>query len=537
MENEVEKISEALEPLTAEQAPETEPEIADLTSGVTEEAFMAEPVPESIPALPDMNETPQADGEPQSPPEEITEEADESALRNRRIRRKLILRGALRFYAALFGIVLAALILLCCAMVPLRTVLEQYETSQPEYVAEEIYNLLFADPDWALLYDMAGVQPTEYEGRNEYVAFMEKKVGSKTLSCVLTQDDSSHRRYSIRLAEEEVASFTMVPMDDGISTFTRWTLGEVDVYFSREESVTVNILPGYTVYVNNVALDDSFTTFKVSTAAEQLLPEGLHGYRYEQQQIGGFLMPPDVIVLDEYNNPVALTQDPVTGIYTVPIADTQPIGKDEYNLALFAARAEALFGIRAIPISELRLYFPAGSEAYKQISGTDALVASFESYSFDDSATVVDSYYRYSETLFSVRVRVKLDVTVKEGDVRSFITHVTYWFSTNYAGDFVPTERTNDDLQQHITYHPITFSHGGEILQRQWLSENDIIEPPFTGFDLPVAAWAAADENGVLTPVLLLQSDGSYALASGCTVQAMTLYPVFASAETDEAAQ
>ena len=88
--------------------------------------------------------------------------------------------SALRFYSTLLGIVLAVLILLCCVMVPLETILTQYEAAQPKHLAEEVYKLIFADPDWQVIYNLSGTKATQFEGSQDYVNFMTKKVGNKT---------------------------------------------------------------------------------------------------------------------------------------------------------------------------------------------------------------------------------------------------------------------------------------------------------------------------------------------------------------------
>lgn len=427
-----------------------------------------QPLPEDAevpaePAAPAVEEAPAAEEpaaperreEPAEEPEEDEDPEEAEAAIYRRIRRKKIFRGALRFYTLLFGGILCVLILLWCLMNPLQTILTQYETSQPRYIADEIYNTLFADPDWALLYDMAGIQPTQFEGRDEYVAYMEAKVGDQKLEYVeIPAGLTGEKCYSVRLAGEEVATFTMEPVDDGVSTFGRWTFGKVEVFFTRQESVAVTMMPGYTVYINGVPLDDSYTTLQVSTVAEDYIPEGLHGYRYMQQKITGLLVQPEVVVLDEYNNPVPLTQDPVTGDYTTPIKDTVSMTWGEKDLVVTALQNQALFAIRAIPMTQLREYFAPGSQAYEAITSTDALAEGWKTYAFDDSATVVKDFYRYSDTLFSVWAEVTVNVADKKGNITSCTVGGTYFFSPNSVGNYMATELYDADLQQLVYQVP-----------------------------------------------------------------------------------
>lgn len=526
------KADEQRRKAAAEEAPEPaeeDPDTAQQTPVLpaADAAASTEPETPSEPAVSELTNDPESEDEETLTEEELTY-LDE--LDRKRAKRKRIFRGALRFYSLLFGFVLCVLILLCCLMMPLRTWLEQYETSQYQHTSSEIYQLLFADPDWALLYDMAGIEATEFEGRDEYVAYMEEKVGDTPLECVeIATGTSAHRRFSIRLAGEEVAAFTMIPLDDGVSTFQRWTFGEVEVYFTRMQSVTVNIMPGYTVYINGVPLDERYTTLKVSTPVEEYLPEGLHGYRWEQQQISGLLVQPQVDVLDEYNNPVLLMRDPLTGIYTVPIANTTPITSIKKDVMLEAIQAEALFSIRAITVADLREYFTAGTQAYTDISSADPVVKSYKSYSFVESATVIDSYYCYSDHLFSARATVKLEVVDKKGKSTTYTTTATYFFTPNSAGNYMVTQRYTEDLQQIVTTVPLRYHSGDALLQTDWVrTDTTAFTPPALPDSSPaVLAWGKMESDGTLTPVLQLQEDGTFCRVEGQNLEATNLYPIF----------
>ncbi len=421
---------------------------------IQEETVPAEdqvPAPEETDPAAEETETIEAEEPPAeqetTQPEEMPEPEDDRT--DRRIRRKQYFRGALKFYSLLLGGILCVLILLWCLMNPLKTLLTQYETAQPQYVAEEIFAFLFADPDWSALHDMAGVEATLYEGRREYVAYMEEKVGDRSLHYVEVPSGSSdEKRYSVRLGDEQVAAFTMVRVDDGVSTFDRWAYSDVEVFFTREESVTVNKLPGHTVYVNSLPLDDSYTTLRVDTLAEDYLPEGLHGYRYEQQTIGGFLVSPEVVVLDEYNNPVEVTQDPETGIYSAVVVEVDPMTWGESELIFSTVQAQALFSIQALTATQLREYFPPSSQAYQTVTSGELLDKDWKSYQFDETATEIRGFYRYSDKLFSVWAQVTLIVTDKDGNVGSHTFGGTFFFRPNALGSFVPDELYELDLLQ-----------------------------------------------------------------------------------------
>ncbi len=363
--------------------------------------------------------------------------------------------GALRFYAFLLGGILCVLILLWCLMSPLQTLLTQYETARPEYVAEEIYNAFFADPDWGLLYDMAGAESTKFEGKRQYTACMEKLVGDQALEYVeISGGLTGEKRYSVRLNGQELASFTMLPVDDGVSRFSRWAFGAVEIVLIRSESVTVTTSPDYTVYINNVALDDSYTTLQVSTAAEDYLPQGVHGYRYQTQTVTGLMTQPDVVVLDEFNNPVELQRDPITGEYSTEIPNTNSITWAERELVTETIEAHVLFLIQEYSMTQLREYFSPGSQAYDVIGKTEPITDKWKTYTISQPTTIDETFYRYSDTLFSAWAQVTVELTDKKGNVTSYTIGGTYFFNATAQGTVMATGLYEPDLQELIYQYP-----------------------------------------------------------------------------------
>lgn len=446
------------------------------------------------------------------------------------VSKKRILHNALRFYSILLGVVLAVLILLCCLMLPLNTLLEQYETSRPKYLAAEVYDMLFADPDWTVLYNLADVEGTEFEGRSEYVAYMTDKVGNHALNYTEVSDGlSGDKRYSVRLGTEEIAAFTLSNYDDGISTFPCWTLDSVEVFFTREQAVTVTVLPGHTVYINGVALDESYITMAVTTAAEEHLPDGLHGYRYIQQQVTGLLVQPEIVVLDGNGETVPLSRGASPGNYTVAIPTTEAITDDEISLVQKAIRAEALFSIRAISAGQLRQTFAPSGQAYASLCDADALASHYIDYEFDDASVVVEDYYRYDSDTFSVRACGTLYVTDNKGVTRNYTISTSYLFTQNQAGTYLVTDRIEDDLQRLVTAVRLIYSNGNDILMSALAETTGTVNAPDFQNDSgsKPTGWAKMGADGTLTTVLALQDDGTYSWVAGVTQEPMTVYPVF----------
>lgn len=477
-------------------------------------------------------EAPAEELTPAAKPEEEAEEEDEEDLP---ARPRIKIRGALLFCAYLFGISLCLLILLLCAMNPLKSYLSQYEDSQPKYVSDAVYDLLFSDPDWDLLYDLAGVESTAFEGKAAYVSYMEAKVAGQELTYVETAAGlSGDRRYILYCGDEKVAAFTIT---GDSSQFTNWSLSSVEVYFTRSESITVMKAPEYTVYVNGVALDDSYTTKFVDTLAEDHLPDGLHGYRWDQLQLDGLLVEPDIVVLDAHNTPVPVTYSEETGIYSTEIPTTVKITDEEYTLAVEAAKTQALFDIREINISKLRQVFASNSQAYTDLCDAEPFVSAYKSYEIDEDSITVGDYYRYSDELFSVHVTLKMDVTSKSKKTQTYELDTTYFFSKSNSGAYLVSASTTDDLQTTRTQVRLTYVQDDTQLATEMVYTNSkSLTPPELTVEegYAVTGWGKLEADGSFTTVLTLNDQGSFSMVESQKLSPMTLYPIITQVEAEE---
>ena len=154
-----------------------------------------------------------------------------------------------------------------------------YESSQPDTRSQEIFNQLFGDPDWGEIYDLAGLEGTEFEGKESYVSFMEQLVGNQELTYSKTSAGlSGGEKYIVRAGEIKVATFTMENPVTDAAAIPQWSLAEVEAnFFNRDWDVTILTRPDCTVFVNGVKLDDSYVIKTTASTVDQYLPEGVHG--------------------------------------------------------------------------------------------------------------------------------------------------------------------------------------------------------------------------------------------------------------------
>ena len=158
------------------------------------------------------------------------------------------------------------------------------------------------------------------------------------------------------------------PVTDA-TAIPQWSLSEVEAgFFTRDWDVTILTRPDRTVLVNGVALDESHVIKTTVSTVDEYLPEGVHGPRTATLYAKGFLVAPQVTVLDETGETVELTYDPVTSTYTeTQLLETVPeeISDGEYQAILNATMAYSKAMIGADTRSWKQL-FVRNSAIYKQ---------------------------------------------------------------------------------------------------------------------------------------------------------------------------
>ena len=443
--------------------------------------------------------------------------------------------GILIFLCLYVAMVVLILMALNRLMTPLEQQLSDYEAAQLDNRCVQVFDELFADPDWEKLYALSGRKDTLYEGAEAYAAYMEAKAdgGKLTFEEVYSARSDVHR-YEVYLGEETVAAFTMTGSDGTGRELPNWTLDTVEVYFERTVSVTVEKIPGYTVRINGVALDDSFTIRSVSTLAEAYLPQGVHGYRMEQQYIDGLLMEPEVCVLNEDGEAVEVARDPETGIYTLVLPEPAEMTDAEQALARNAAVADAKFSMGRISATELRKYFDANSQVYADIVGNPIFIQSNNGITIDESAVEVGDYCRYSDDLFSARVKLTVRVLRKDDTVKIYELDKTYFF-TRSGGEYLVSGYTNEPVLERVEQVRLTFESGdGERVYFMADSGADRVAPP--QITVPendeLVGWATRTDDGCgnVTMTVRLLPDGTVL----GELEPMTLYPVFRSMQQAE---
>lgn len=419
----------------------------------------------------------------------------------------------------------------------LRDFLVTYEAAQPDYKCEEVFQQNFADPDWGALYDLAGVEDTAYEGKEAFVAYMENKVGSQELTYMETSAGlSGNKKYIVRLGSEKIATFTLEG-DPGatITDIPDWRPGSIELFYERNESYRVQKMDGHTAYVNGVALTDDHTIQIATTLAEEYLPMGLSGVRTCVQEFGGLMTMPTVTVVDDKGSPMDVTYDEETRTF-VEQTVSNTISEDEQTVALKAVQTYALFMIEKSTAAEVAKYFDSSTPTYTTIVRSEIWWTQANNGAAF-SQEKVSGYSRYSDTLFSVRVSMSLDVTRKDGTLKKFPVDTTLFFEKQ-GNKWMVIEMTNVDVNQPVGQVRLTFKNGDEILTTGFVNTDasSVNTPVISAPEgKRFAGWVreSLDENGVKTLTIMFgpTENGVVALPAGTVLEPMTLYAHFEDIE------
>ena len=440
--------------------------------------------------------------------------------------------GGVIFYTIYFLFIFAFFIGVFGVLNWLNGWLKAYEGAQPTVKCQQVFDELFGNPDWAQLYRLAGVEDTDFEGVNEYVSYMENKVGGQELNFVETSAGlSGDKKYIVRLGTEKLATFTLTGQGERITDIPDWQLGDVELFFSRNNSIQIKKLENHVAYVNGVPLDDSYTIQIASTKADELLPVGTPSVRTSIQRIDGLLAVPQIVVYDETGtSQVEVVYNADTDTYE-EMNDAIVISDEERAAVFGALEAYSGFMINASGSrAGVAKYFDGSSSTYSDIikMGSELWMNSDNGHEFQNEEIL--GYTKYSDSLFSVRASLNMHVKCKDGTEKDYgVTESMIFIKKN--GNWVCSEMTNADITQPVGQVRLTFcdASGKTISSDFYDTDASMLTTP----TIPApegktfSGWSRIDvgEDNTSTWTIVFNPDNVY--LNGATLEPMTLYPLF----------
>jgi len=181
--------------------------------------------------------------------------ADEAPIPKEEKEKKRLFRkprvGTVLFYLFYIALIVAFFVGVNKLLAPLEDWLIRYEASQPEQKCQEVFDSLFASPDWGKLYELAGIEDTVYEGKDAFATYMQAKSAGKKITYIETSAGlSGDHKYIVKLDDEKIATFTLTGGAESQTDIPVWEFGELELFFTRNTSVTVS--KGSTVQAGDV---------------------------------------------------------------------------------------------------------------------------------------------------------------------------------------------------------------------------------------------------------------------------------------------
>jgi len=455
--------------------------------------------------------------------------------------------GSVIFYTLYFLFILLFAIGSYGALGMVHGWLSDYEAAQPVYQAEQVFQQLFTDPDWGALYVAAGAKDSAYEGKDQYVAYMEEKVGDAKLTYMETAGGLSGKKYVVRLGEEKVATFSLVDKNNvsislnlenlkNIGDIPDWQLDRVEVFFERIGSYRIEKMDGHTAYVNGVALDDSFTIMEATTIAEEYLPEGLTGVSMCTQEVTGLMEQPTVTVMDENGAQVEVTYDEASRTFTAR-TEVNTMTDEQKTAALEAAKINCLWMIEEVKDrGKVAKYYDTASKPYDDIVHLGELwMQGHAGYAFKNEE--VSKFASYGSDMFSAYVSLDLDVTRKDGTVKTHDFFKTLFFK-KINGSWKVVEWTNVDVSQPVGKVRLSFMNGSDLLTTDLVSNSlkELVTPLIPAPEGKVfSGWVreTINEDGSTTLTVMFEPDpetGKVSIPEGTVLEPMVLYALFEDA-------
>lgn len=440
--------------------------------------------------------------------------------------------GGVIFYTLYFMCILVFFVATFFGLQWLQGWLADYQAAQPTTKSQEVFDQLFSHPDWGALYDAAGIENTPYEGKDQFVAYMENKVGDSQLTFKETSAGlSGDKKYFVLLGDEKIASFTLSGQTAAITDIPDWELGSVELFFDRSETFYIQNVDGHTVEVNGVPLDDSHVIQIATTAAAERLPIGVTGTSTCTQEISDLMAVPTVTIFDKSGKSMEVSYDAETHTFTEQ-TEANTISDSEREAALNAAKTNCLFMIEKASKADIAKYFDTSSDVYSVIVNLGNLwVQDNNGYRFTKEE--VSDYARYSDDLFSAHVVLNLNVTRKDGTTKDFGYDQTLFFRKQDTGKWLVYDATNADVNAPVGKVRLTFMNGDTVLS------SEFVKTDATELDTPLVSapegkvfigWYRIDkyDNGTTyTMAFDPDENGHVTIPNGTTLEPMTLYALF----------
>lgn len=306
-----------------------------------------------------------------------------------------------KFYKIFFSVIAGFLVLLIAGAIVLSFVLADYETTVPDVIADSCFKNYIGTGNYAGL-------------RNEGAAFekadainaacAERAAGKELTMAKGTKGSDDSVSYIVRAGEEKLLTFTLVK-SDGKSRFgfSSYMVGKVNFHFAKD--ITVKAPADCTVSVNGVTLTEDFLTGEPTVDEALPMPDDLKPVAICTYQVNDLLNDPTVTAAGEAGDGRLVTYNQTGRYYEVGGEQDASLAEQYSSYVIEATERYATWMADDGWFGMVADYFEPDTATYQYIRDTEvSFVWDHDSYDFSDAKA--SDFHRYSDTVFTCRVKV-----------------------------------------------------------------------------------------------------------------------------------
>ncbi len=320
------------------------------------------------------------------------------------------------FYTVLALLVVVGACFVAYGLNLLKAWMADYESTQPKYVAEKLFNEVFADPDFDALLEKQGYTVCEAETKQDLINYVKAQVGDGEITYQQAGSGVSKDllKYVVSAGGKPFAQFTVVK-SDAVTEYGNplYMPGEYEIYYKVETtSVTVTAPSDATVYVNGYKLDGSYVVSTEDTESCGHMPgkvlkndDDTQGIKFSTYVYEGLLFDTDnITVTDKYGNPCPMTRDE-NGVFLADINYNEELKAQHAENAVFFAEEYAKYAMRKGNFNKFKGTLDAESEIYEKIRTLEYYWV-HESTGYEIIDQEAYDFYEYADGVFSCRVKI-----------------------------------------------------------------------------------------------------------------------------------
>lgn len=320
------------------------------------------------------------------------------------------------FYAVLALLVIVGACFVAYGLNLLKSWMADYESTQPKYVAERVFNQVFANPDFDELLEKQGYTVCEAETKQDLINYVKAQVGDGkiTYQQAASGVDGGTLKYVVSAGDNAFAQFTVVKTD-AVTEYGNpiYMPGDYEIYYKTEtKSVTIIAPSDAKVSINGYVLDGRYIIKTEETESCAHMPgkvlkndDNTQGIKFSTYYFDGLLYDTDnIAVTDKYGDPCPMTKNK-DGVFLADINYNEDYQNTHSENVLFFVEEYAKYAMRFGSFNKFKNTIDPDSDLYEKISTMEYYwVHKPDGYEFTSRET--GEFYEYGENVFSCRVTV-----------------------------------------------------------------------------------------------------------------------------------